>query len=363
MKTRVLRYEQFINEKIGMSDLFKSAHGSINKKDLKPLINLVDKPNFPTKKEFDEAVNFLKIDPNFLFYNKNDFLNRIIYWKGPVFYGFYGELNIQALKMFHADKYFEQMNEFVKEILAKKDYVSLFHRIEKKVLIPTFVEMYEDIPDDQKYDVFTDLYTRSEYGFQMFPIEIIKDCFSKRDLSDDYRIRMKELEDVIETDENGKVTVYRGENTGSSVSDDAFSWTLSKKTAKFFADRFNKGSGKISSKKIDQSEIIDYLSDRGESEVILFPKKFGIMKESVHDVFRNIVRKINKPSNSLKRPLEYVDTPTHIIKQEIPKTIVDTYEQWGRDIVTKGNVAYVSETGCKNSEKYVKIIRDDNYIS
>jgi hypothetical protein len=88
---------------------------------------------------------------------------------------------------------------------------------------------------------------------------------------------MKELQDDMKLNDDGTVTIYRGENTKSANSDDAFSWTLTKKTAEFFADRFNKGGGKINKKDINPKEIIDYLPNRGESEVILFPKKFGTL--------------------------------------------------------------------------------------
>jgi hypothetical protein len=272
-------YDQF-NE--GIEDLFKSAHGAIDRKNLQPLEKFIGKPKFPTQEDVDAAVDFLKIDPDHLFYNKGDMLHPIIYWKGPIFYGFFGGLNMEALKMMQADKYFAQKNKFVDEMLKSKDYEQLFSRIDKKILIPSFIDMYNEIPDNKKYDVFTDLYVRSEYGFQSFPIEIIKDCFSKRKLSKDWKKRMVDLKKEMKINDDGSLTVYRGENTGSAKSDDAFSWTLSKKTAKFFADRFNSGSGKVNSKNIDPKEIIDFLPYRGESEIILFPKKFGSMNESVN---------------------------------------------------------------------------------
>jgi hypothetical protein len=94
---------------------------------------------------------------------------------------------------------------------------------------------------------------------------------------------MKELKKELELNEDGTVTLYRGENLQSAKPEDAFSWTLEEKTAKFFSDRFSKGSGKVITRNVDPKEIIDYLNDRGESEVILFPKKFGKITESLED--------------------------------------------------------------------------------
>ena len=238
-------YKQF-NE--GIEDIFRSAHAAIDRKDLQPLKKFIGKPKFPTQADVDAVKDFLQIDPAFLFYDKTNMLNPIIYWKGPIFYGFFGGLNMEALKMMQADKYFERKQKQVEDLLKKKDYESLFHHVDKKILIPTFIDMYDEIPDAQKYDVFTDLYTRSEYGFQMFPIEIIKDCFSKRSLSNDWKNRMKTFEKEVKSGADGKITLYRGQNLGSAGGDDAFSWTTSRKTAKFFADRFSKGAGKIITK-------------------------------------------------------------------------------------------------------------------
>lgn len=267
-------YEQF-NESLDMSSLFKSLHGAIDKKDLQPLSKYIDKPKFPSQKEVDDAVEFLKIDPEFLFYDKSSMLTPIVYWRGLVYYGFHGNLNMEALKMFQTNRFFDQMNKWVDEAVKKKDYETLFQRMDKKILIPTFVDIYKEIPDNQKYDIFTDLYVRSEYGFQSFPVEIIKDCFSKRELSKDWKKRMLDLKKKIKLNDDSTVTLYRGENVDSANSDDAFSWTLSNKTAKFFADRFSKGKGKINTKNVDPKEIIDYLDNRGEEEIIMFPKKFG----------------------------------------------------------------------------------------
>lgn len=278
---RIKSYNEYMKE--GIEDIFRSAHGAIQKKDLQPLKKFIGKSKFPTQEEVDKAVEFLGIDPDYLFYDKNDFLHPILYWKGPIYYGFFGGLNMEALKMMRVDQYFKHKMEDVEKAISSKDYERLFHRVDKKILIPTFIDMYDEIPDNQKYDVFTDLYTRSEYGFQMFPIEIIKDCFSKRKLSKDWKTRMKDFSQEVKPADDGKITLYRGQNLGSAGGDDAFSWTTSKKTAKFFAERFSKGAGKIITKKIDPSEAIDYLQDRGESEVILFPKKFGSMNESLNE--------------------------------------------------------------------------------
>ena len=274
---RFKNYQQF-NE--GIEDLFRSAHAAIDPEELMPLEDLIGQPRFPSHEEFDAAVDYLEIDPEHLYYNPKDFISPIMYWDGPIYEPFHGGLNMEALKMMRVKDRLAYKIKETKKMLDSKNYSSLFSMMDKKILIPSFIKMYEEIPDKDKYEIFKDLYVRSEYGFQSFPVEVITDCFSKRKLSPEWKKRIKEFETVAKKNPDGTVTLYRGENVDSAKSDDAFSWTLDKKTAKFFADRFSKGSGRIVEKTVDPKQVIDYLDNRGESEVILFPKKFGTLRES-----------------------------------------------------------------------------------
>ena len=261
---KFLNFEQF-NESF-IEDLFRGAHAAIDKDDLQPLASFIGKPKFPTQKEVDNACKFLKIDPDYLFYDDKNMLNPIVYWKGPVFYGFFGGLNIEALKMTQADKFLAQMEKLFTESRGKKDYERLFTFVDKKILIPTFIELYNEIPDGQKYNVFNDLYMRSEFGFGMFPEEILDDVFTKRKLSKEWKERMKEFKKKAKINTDGTITVFRGE--GSKSTKNGMSWTLDRKVANFFANRFE-SKGKVVSKKIKPEQVLDYLPDRNESEVLI----------------------------------------------------------------------------------------------
>lgn len=277
MDHKVNNFYEFVNEsslhETNITDLFKGAHAAIQRDKLVPLKDMIGKPDFPSKEEFDTAVEYLGIDGDYLFYDKTNPIDPIAYLKGPIYIGFMG-LRMDILKMLHSKERIEQKQKFVDATIADKDYNSLFQRIDKKVLIPVFVDMYQDIPDDQKYDVFTALYTRSEYGFNMFPKDLMKDLFTKRKLSKEWKERMEDF-----NKEHGKedtITIYRGQNSESTKETEAFSWTLSKKTADFFANRFS--TGKILTRKIKSDDVIDFLDGRNEAEVIVDPNK--IIKES-----------------------------------------------------------------------------------
>lgn len=268
---KFLTYEQFNESDI--SDIFRSAHAAINREDLIPLENLIGHPKLPSQEEFDEAVEYLGIEPEYIFYNQKDFLTPIMYWKGPVYYGFHAGLNIESFEMFHTKEALSRLTDEMNKRIKSNQWESVFTLADKKVIIPVFIEMFDKIPDNQKYDVFTDIYVRSEYGFGMFPKKIIEKLISLRHLSSDWKKRMDDLKKKMKLNADGTVTIYRGQNTESSKESEAYSWTLSKKTAEFFANRFNRSVGKIIRRNIDPKEILDFLEHRGESEVLINPSE------------------------------------------------------------------------------------------
>lgn len=69
---------------------------------------------------------------------------------------------------------------------------------------------------------------------------------------------------------SGVVSIYRG--VGSEKYRDGISWTLDKSKAEWFASRFT-DNGIIYSAKVKSKDILYYISDRGEKEVIVDPKK------------------------------------------------------------------------------------------
>ena len=248
----VLKYDAF------MENVFFDAHSAVSRDDLVPYNDLVGQKGFATAEEFETAVEFMKIDPDYVYYNPSNRLYPIVYWKDFVFYIFMGDLSIKVLEMTRADKAIEQYTRQMDTFLKEKDYESIFMILDKKALIGTYIEKFEEIPDNQKYEIFAALYVRSEFGFEMFDDDFLSKVFSKRFLSAKWEERMKTLNDIVKPDEEGNIIAYRGEGPA----EDILSWTLSEKTAKFFAKRFGR-NGKVLKEKIALSIILDYLDMRG----------------------------------------------------------------------------------------------------
>jgi hypothetical protein len=305
-------YSEFLSE--GIEDIFRGAHAAIDPDDLVPIQDVLDRPKFPTQEQFDEVVDFLKADPEHFFYDSSNMLHPFIYWKGPVFHAFFGGLNIEAMKMMKDDKRLEYHQSRAEKDLKANNYVDLFNHMDKKILIPNFIEMYKQIPDNQKYDVFIDLYVRSEYGFSSFPKSLIEDLFAKRTLSSEWKKRMAQFEKKIKINPKGMIRIYRGENKQSASSDQAYSWSLSRKTAEFFANRFSKGAGNVISKMIDLRDVLDYIDDRSEAEVLVLPTKY--LKESKFNIIRSWVYDNNYPSltfYSKERPKKFIFAQDEIL--------------------------------------------------
>lgn len=64
-----------------------------------------------------------------------------------------------------------------------------------------------------------------------------------------------------------KIKVYHG--TDSTFEEDDMSWSLSKKTAIWFANRFTSKNPRVESKIVDKSNVLAYFGRRGESEIVV----------------------------------------------------------------------------------------------
>ena len=255
----------FINESLNIENLYKSLHGAIDVKTIvkvKDLIGVSSK--FPSQEQFNEVVEFLKIDGDYIFYDNTNKISPFFYWNDYVFCTLEAGFNLEGLKMFRTDKSIKNITERTLTALKEKNYEILFLLADKKILIPLFVLKYKEIPDIQKYDVFISIYTRSEFGFEMLPKALIKNCFTKRFLSDNWKERIEELK--IKTKNNPDIIVYRG--VGPKSVNDINSYTLDRKVALFFANRFG-AAGKVIKLTVNISEVIDYIDSRGESEILL----------------------------------------------------------------------------------------------
>ena len=179
------------------------------------------------------------------------------------------------LDLFQIDEqYFEIMDiknlikkrtSYINECVKNKDFEPILFLLEKSYRLQAYKNIFNLIPDNKKYDIFINVYISAEYGFD--------------DISEDFLDEILEYTPTKEFIElNNEIIIYRGEGEKSTNKENALSWTTDLKIAKFFATRF-KDNGKIYKAKVKKKDIIDYIQDRGESEIL-------VKYEYVYDVER-----------------------------------------------------------------------------
>lgn len=254
--------KSFQNNIMSLGELFQDIHGALDRSKLIPLRNLIGGDGLPTTEQFYSVVELLDIDADDIYYNPSSFLDRFVYLSKFIYFPLY-DFSIEGLKMINPADKLKKMHKAFEELEKQKDYISIFEFMEKKLLIPTYIQIFDQIPNDQKYEIFVSLHIRSEFGFDMFTNEFLKKIFSFRKFSKEYPKRMRKLKAKV----TGDFIVYHGNNKNYNPKDE-YSWTLKLETAKFFANRFD-NKGKISKKKISIENVIDFFDQRGEDEIII----------------------------------------------------------------------------------------------
>ena len=152
----------------------------------------------------------------------------------------------------------DRANDLVKE----NNFEHLFMFVDSKYHILLLEDIYDIIPMEQKYNIFT--YINSDYGLKDINHDIVRDLL-KFNLD---KSRINELK----SDKEGYIIIYRGVEDLSSPLDRAYSWTMDKKTAEFFGNRFKNGTGILYKAKVKLENIIDYNNNREEKLILVLPE-------------------------------------------------------------------------------------------
>lgn len=192
------------------------------------------------------------------------------YYKDYIFIDLIG-LDADILSFMQLKERIEAQTEKLNSLMEKGDYEGIFYFIDKKVLFAAYMDMFDDIPSEQVYPVFKNIYTRSDYGFSSLDVDSVEEIFSY--ISDEHRSEM--LEKLKPFVENGHLRVYRGEGVQSTPYDRAYSWTLDIETARYFAKRHG-DNGKVYTTVIPINYVVDYITSRGEAEILLHPNNISV---------------------------------------------------------------------------------------
>jgi len=161
----------------------------------------------------------------------------------------------------HANALYEQKVKGVKDALANNKYSSYVFLHERPYRLDAFTLIQSKLSDTQYWSLLSDIWTDTENQWQ--GLNKWKQLLSSNRPSRHYLMNEEEFNLLQSLPD--EVTIYRGCQAG--INENGLSWTLNKKKAEFFANRFGK-EGIILERKIPKSNIIAFLNGRGESEVI-----------------------------------------------------------------------------------------------
>lgn len=198
--------------------------------------------------EFIKTINKLDLDVN-NFYKIQGKLYKYCYLKGTVLVEIYDTSENYFIN-FKVKEQINQRERIHQKCIKNKEYIRLFCLIDKPYRFLFYQQLFNDIPNEQKYEVFKDIYTSCEYGFNNLSREFLEEVFKYNKISKNWF-----NEDVI--------IIYRGESNLSTSYNEAYSWTIDIDVARWFARRFN-SDGKVYKGYIRQEDILDYMEDRNE---------------------------------------------------------------------------------------------------
>ena len=225
------------------------------------ILNFTPITKLKNNKTIIELINHYNLNIND-FYKTKDKLYPYCYFKDFILIEIY-DMSKKFFNDFRIVEIIKQRNELMNKFLLNKQYEKIFTFIDKPLRFMFYKSLFDEIPDDQKYSIFKSVYTSSEYGFNQLSRDLLNKIFK-------YNIVSKEWF------KKNIIIIYRGEGERSTDYTKVYSWTTSKKIADFFAHRFD-SEGIIYKAKVKQQDILDYINDRDEQEILVSP-------ENVYDV-------------------------------------------------------------------------------
>ena len=128
------------------------------------------------------------------------------------------------------------------------------------MLIYDFQRRYRDIPREQVFSIWHDIYKRIDYANDMWPPEVLE-----------YVFQYAPPTPLPRPDADGRITIYRGMGTQSLPPERAISWSSHPGNALWFANRSGQGT-RIAVAHVKSEQIIAYFPGYSmENEVVVLP--------------------------------------------------------------------------------------------
>lgn len=179
---------------------------------------------------------------------------------------------MDTIKNFNIKSKIEVQKRYLERALDEGDYYSYFSMVDYKLRIFMLNKKFELVPEEIKYDLFKTVYSSLDYGFEYIKKSVYEEVKA---------LKPKDVEKKLEEklDKNGMLIIYRGATDNSVSINDSNSWTTSLSVAAKFATRFNCPTPVVYRAKVKREDIIAYIKDRKEEEIVVMPKDIKFMEE------------------------------------------------------------------------------------
>lgn len=218
--------------------------------------------------KLENLINYLhetSLDVNKFYYQKSLF-PQLLYMDMVNFV-------LLELNIFVNDGLFKSIYPNINDIVKHIKYIEDKSIKEKLMYVPDcyklefLMQVLSKIDNKNRYNIFIDTYSSVDFGFNNLTSKEILNIFESKTIKQKQKTinKIKDLPDVIK--------VYRG--IGSKSLKNGYSYTLNWDIARFFAYRLSSSADcvQILEGYVQKNDIIEYITDRGEEELLILPEK------------------------------------------------------------------------------------------
>ena len=239
-------------------ETFYNKEGLILISQLEKSIDLIKIGDFSWVKA-QKNIEAIGLDPDDFYYESRNTEHPYCYYKGFVL------IEILSLNndLLFLKESIQMLEKKIHEAVASRDFDLFFSLIDKRIATDLYIEIFDFIPDEEKYLLYYKLLKTSEKVEANFPIE--------------FRKKVQQYEGVTSSipiiDENGYVKVFRGQlkQTASAKKptpvEIASSWTTDINIAIKYALK-DELESQVYKGKVHKDNINEYLTKNKEKEVI-----------------------------------------------------------------------------------------------
>ena len=237
-----------------------SNHILIFTNSLVPVNEIAGMPFRPKRFRYEECKSYLEgIGKNIgdFYFNKFTPFSWFAYWRDYVLIDI-PAFNPHTLEAMFIAQEIDLQTARLQTCLQKGDYTSFFNLIDSRIALETYLKLFPQIPDKDKYRLFWYTFSRCNLKLEDFQPEFIH-------IIRNYRHSNLKLP----YDQQNYAEIYRGHISDNPVSQSS-SWTLDINTAIYFS-RQHQVKGRIYRGKIHKNRVVANVKYRNYKEIICSP--------------------------------------------------------------------------------------------